>query len=451
MDNLNTNKKTEGDINLTSERLLWNASEKDEQTKILLEKDARYFLHQSMSTPCLDVLQSCEGPYITNVRGKSYLDFHGNNVHQIGYANPKLIENLIEQLKTLPFSPRRFTNKPAIDFAEKLASLCPSNLNRVLLTPNGSSAIGIALKLARAVTKKFKVVSFWDSFHGASLDAVSVGGEAVFREYMGPLMPGVERIPPPVTYRGIFENNENKCLEYLEYVFSKENDIGAFIAETIRNTDVQIPSKNFWKEARRLCTQYGVLLILDEIPIALGRTGKMFAFEHYDIEPDILCIGKGLGGGIIPQAAMITRDDYNVFGDISLGHYTHEKSPLGAVAGLTAIEFIENENLLTKVNQDALFMEEALLKFKDKYEVIGDIRGTGLLWAVELVKNRITKEKAVEEAEKIMYGCLKKGLSFKVSAGNVLQLSPALTITREELQTALNILQECLEELSFEN
>lgn len=451
MNNLNTNKKTEGDINSTSQRALWNASENDEQTKNLLEKDARYFLHQSMSTPCLDVLESCEGAHITNISGKKYLDFHGNNVHQIGYANPKLIENLIEQLQILPFSPRRFTNKPAIDFAEKLASLCPSDLNCVLLTPNGSSAIGIALKLARAITKKFKVVSFWDSFHGASLDAISVGGESVFREYMGPLMPGVERIPPPVTYRGIFENNEQKCLEYLEYVFSKENDIGAFIAETIRNTDVQVPSKNFWKEARRLCSQYGVLLILDEIPIALGRTGKMFAFEHYDIEPDILCIGKALGGGIMPQAAIITRDDYNVFGDISLGHYTHEKSPLGAVAALTTIAFIEDENLLKKVNDDALFMEEALQKLKNKYTVIGDIRGKGLLWGVELVKNSITKEKAVNEAEKVMYACLKKGLSFKVSAGNVLQLSPVLTITREELQTALNILDESLDELSLED
>lgn len=451
MSKLHINKKTEGDINLTSARTIWSASENDEQTKLLLEKDARYFLHQSMSTPCLDVLESCEGAHIKNSNGKSYLDFHGNNVHQIGYANPKLIESLIEQLQTLPFSPRRFTNKPAIDFAEKLASLCPSNLNRVLLTPNGSSAIGIALKLARAVTKKFKVVSFWDSFHGASLDAVSVGGESVFREYMGPLMPGVERIPPPVTYRGIFENNEQKCLEYLEYVFSKENDIGAFIAETIRNTDVQVPSKNFWKEARQLCTKYGVLLILDEIPIALGRTGKMFAFEHYDIEPDILCIGKGLGGGIIPQAAIVTRDDYNVFGDISLGHYTHEKSPLGSVAGLTTIAFIEDENLLEKVNLDATFMEESLQKLKEKYAVIGDIRGKGLLWGVELVKDRITKEKAVEEAEEIMYSCLKKGLSFKVSAGNVLQLSPALTITRKELQNALNILEESINELSFEN
>ncbi|MDO1499522.1 aminotransferase class III-fold pyridoxal phosphate-dependent enzyme [Winogradskyella maritima] len=142
------------------------------------------------------------------------------------------------------------------------------------MTPNGSSAIGMALKLARAVTGRFKVVSFWDSFHGASLDAIGVGGEAVFREYMGPLMPGVERIPPPVTYRGIYENNEQKCLEYMEYVFAKEGDIGAFLAETVRNTDVQIPSKSFWQEARKLCDTYGVLLILDEIPIAWEETVK---------------------------------------------------------------------------------------------------------------------------------------------------------------------------------
>ncbi|SMG33486.1 4-aminobutyrate aminotransferase [Arenibacter troitsensis] len=438
------NKKTEGDINFTPARAAWMDSQISEETKEILERDARYFLHQSMSTPCLDVLQSCEGPYIENISGKKYLDFHGNNVHQVGYANPELIEKIIEQLKVLPFSPRRYTNIPAIDFAEKLASLMPSDLNRVLLTPNGSSSIGIALKLARAVTGKFKVVSFWDSFHGASLDAISVGGEAVFRESMGPLMPGVERIPPPVTYRGIFEDNEDKCLEYLEYVFSKEGDIGAFIAETIRNTDVQLPSKTFWKKARQLCNKYGVLLILDEIPIALGRTGKMFVFEHYDIEPDILCIGKGLGGGIFPQAAIITRDEYNKFGDISLGHYTHEKSPLGAVAGLGTIAFLENEKILDKVKEDEEYLRTSLAALQLKYPLIGDVRGMGLLWGVELVLDKKTKEKAINEAEVVMYECLKRGLSYKVSAGNVLQLSPALTISRKELDSALHILDESL-------
>jgi len=438
------NNITEGDINLTAARADWLDTAVDKKTKALLDKDARYFFHQALSTPCLDVLSTCSDASIETISGKKYYDFHGNNVHQIGYSNPKLIENITQQLQSLSFSPRRFTNEPAINFAEKLASLTPGSLNRTLLTPNGSSAVGIALKLARAVTKKFKVVSFWDSFHGASLDAISVGGESVFREHLGPLMPGVERIPPPVTYRGLFENNENKCLEYLEYVFAKEGDIGAFIAETIRNTDVQIPSKHFWKEARNLCNKYGVLLILDEIPIALGRTGKMFAFEHYDIEPDILCLGKGLGGGIFPQAALITRDEYNIFGSISLGHYTHEKSPIGAIAGLTTIDFIEENNLLEKVQADAVYMQSVLRRFEEKFSIIGDVRGIGLLWGIELVKDRITKEKAIEEAEKVMYACLKRGLSFKVSAGNVLQLSPALTITREELNDALQILEESL-------
>ncbi|SHI44021.1 (R)-1-hydroxy-2-aminoethylphosphonate ammonia-lyase [Pseudozobellia thermophila] len=441
------NKRTEGDINFSPARDKWLNEEVPPASRELLEKDARFFLHQSLSTPCLDVLKDCEGPSIESLSGKKYLDFHGNNVHQIGFSHPKLVERLTGQLQSLTFSTRRYTNENAIQFAEKLASLLPSDLNRTLMTPNGSSAIGIALKLARAVTGKFKVVSFWDSFHGASLDAISVGGEAVFREYMGPLMPGVERIPPPVSYRGIFEGDEGKCLEHLEYVFAKEGDIGAFLAETIRNTDVQIPSKNFWQEARALCDKYGVLLILDEIPIALGRTGKMFAFEHFDIEPDILCLGKGLGGGIFPQAAMVTRDAYNRFGDISLGHYTHEKSPMGALAALTTIEIIEEEKLVEKSIEDAQFMKAELGRLQDRYDIIGDVRGAGLLWGLELVKDRRSKEKAILEAEKVMYHCLREGLSFKVSAGNVLQLAPALTVTRNELHRALTIIENAINQL----
>ncbi len=442
------NKRTEGDINGTPARQRWQAGITDEKTKELLAKDARYFFHQALSTPCLDVLADCNGPYIENLAGKKYLDFHGNNVHQLGFSHPKLVARLTEQLQGLTFSTRRYTNEVAINFAEKLASLLPSDLNRVLMTPNGSSAIGIALKIARAVTGKYKVVSFWDSFHGASLDAISVGGESVFREYMGPMMPGVERIPPPVTYRGIFEGNEAKCLEYLEYVFAKEGDIGAFMAETVRNTDVQLPSKEFWIAARKLCDAYGVVLILDEIPIALGRTGKMFAFEHYGIEPDILCLGKGLGGGIIPQAAIVTRDAYNRFADISLGHYTHEKSPLGAMAALTTLEILEEEKLLQKVTRDSIEICNAMTGLKNKYDLIGDVRGRGLLWGIELVTNKRTKQKAIEEAEQVMYDCLANGLSFKVSAGNVLQLAPALTINCDDLKKAMRILNNAFHKIT---
>jgi len=265
------------------------------------------------------------------------------------------------------------------------------------------------------------------------------------------MMPGVICIPPPTTYRGIFgetEKDQLKYADYLEYVIEKEGDIGAFIAETIRNTDVQIPSKAYWKRVREICSKHGVLLILDEIPIALGRTGRMFAFEHFGIEPDILCLGKGFGGGIIPFAAIVARDSYNIAKDISLGHYTHEKNPVGSAAALATFSFIETNNLLQKVADDEKWMQTKLLRLKEKSPLIGDVRGIGLLWGIELVNDQVTKEKAVEVAEKIMYDCMLHGLSFKVSQGNVLQLSPALTISCEDLQTALSILSFVFEKHS---
>ena len=388
--------RTEGDVNVSPSRKAWSAQISDDRTVSLLNEDARYFLHQALSTPCLDVLESCEGIYLHDVNGRKYMDFHGNNVHQLGHRNPYIIDRIKAQMDVLPFSPRRFTNAPAIELARKLASLLPGDLNRVLFAPGGTSSISMALKLARVVTGKHKIISLWDSFHGASLDAIAAGGERGFREGMGPLMPGVERIPPPTTYRGPFlsaSGDDVVYAEYLEYVIEKEGNVGAFIVETVRNTDVQIPSKKYWKRVREICTKHEVLLILDEIPIAFGRTGKMFAFELYDIEPDILCLGKGLGGGIIPMAAIVARDTYNVALDVSLGHFTHEKNPLGSVAGTAMLEYIDQHNILHKVQQDGEFMQAQLDQLKLRYPLIGDVRGVGLLWGVELVKNRDDKRK----------------------------------------------------------
>ncbi|MES1220515.1 MAG: aminotransferase class III-fold pyridoxal phosphate-dependent enzyme, partial [Bacteroidota bacterium] len=266
-----------------------------------------------------------------------------------------------------------------------------------------------------------------------------------FKKGLGPLLQQSSNIPQPTTYRSQFPSgNDVHYADYLEKVIKSDGNIGAFIAETIRSTDVQIPSNAFWKRIREICTQYGVLFILDEIPIAFGRTGRMFTFQHYDIEPDIVCLGKGLGGGIIPIAAMVAREEYNIAKDVSLGHFTHEKSPLGCAAALAMMEYIENNSLLQKVKEDEIFLRKTFGELKEKYPLIGDVRGLGLLWGVELVKDKNTKEKAVAEAEAVMYECLKNGLSFKVSQGNVLQLCPPLIITREELKAAIAVLEEAI-------
>jgi len=441
--------KVEGDINLTEIRKEWIAGLQTETIE-QLDSDAFWFLHQALSTPCMEVVAECEGPYIITDSGKKILDFHGNNVHQVGYRNKKVIDAVTEMLHKLPFSPRRYTNTTAIDLAQKLCTKIPG-LNRVLFAPGGSEANSIALKLSRIVTGKHKVVSMWGSFHGGGLDTISVGGEASFRKNAGPLMSGVEHVPQPVTYRSLWDNDPNQeiYIAYIRHVFENEGDIGAFIAETIRNTDVQIPVTGFWRKVRALCDEFNVTLILDEIPIALGRTGKFFAFEHYGIVPDIVTIGKGLGGGVFPMAAILTNEKYNVVAEHSVGHFTHEKSPVGSAAALAVLEVIEEENLLNRAQELGKIMQVRLLEMKERYQMIGDVRGIGLLWGIDLVIDRNTKERAVAEAEKVMYRCLENGLSFKVSQGNVINLSPALIISESELEQALNILDEAFYELIY--
>ncbi|EGR4672905.1 aspartate aminotransferase family protein [Vibrio parahaemolyticus] len=439
--------RSEGDVNTTPARQAWNASMDDERTQALLKRDSEVFLHQAMSTPCLDTLEAAEGIYIQDSTGKKYMDFHGNNVHQLGYGHPHVIKRVQEQIAKLPFSPRRFTNETAIECAEKLTQICGGELNRVLFAPGGTSAVGMALKLARHITGNCKVVSLWDSFHGASLDAISVGGEACFRQGMGPLMAGVERIPPAVSYRGAFpvtDGSDVHYADYLEYVIEKEGGVGAFIAEAVRNTDVQVPSNAYWKRIREICDKHNVMLIIDDIPNGMGRSGEWFTYQAYDIEPDMLCIGKGLGGGLVPIAAMVTKDKYNTAEQISMGHYTHEKSPIGCAAALATMEAIEQDGLLDKVKADSQFMREKLLEMKAKYPVIGDVRGIGMLWGIELVTDQESKARAYDEAEAVLYQCLNNGVSFKVSQGNVIQLSPPLIITREQLTEALAIFEEAI-------
>jgi len=435
--------KQEGDVNFSEGREQWYRK-LDADILEWLSRDAAVFLHQSLSTPCLNVIDSCEGIYLTDIHGKRYMDFHGNSVHQVGYRNPYVTARLKEQLDILPFSPRRYTNKAAIQLAEKLVSLLPATLNRVLFAPGGTSAVGMALKLARRVTGKQKVISVQGSFHGASLDAIAVGGEEQFRKYMGQFFPETLFIPQADMYRNGPEQ-ELQFAALLDELLTHNNDVGAFIAETIRNTDVQIPSAEYWKRIREICDRHQVLLILDEIPIAFGRTGSLFAFEDYGMVPDILCLGKGLGAGAFPIAAMVTKDAYNIAGEISLGHYTHEKSPLGAAAALAMIEYTIGQQLIKKVNEDESFFRNELMLLKNEFSLIGDIRGKGLLWGVELVKDPLTKERAVEEAEAVLYECLKNGLSFKVSQGNVLQLCPPLIISRKQMADALLIIRGALQ------
>lgn len=444
-----TKLRTEGDLNISPLRSAWSAENIDSQTQKLLDQDSKYFLHQSLSTPCLNVLSKCDGIYIEDINGNRIMDFHGNNVHQVGFGNPDVIEAIKSQIDQLSFCTRRYTNLPAIKLAQKLVEITSGQLNKVLFAPSGSLAVGMALKLARVVTGRFKTISLWDSFHGAGLDTISIGGEAIFRNDIGPLLPGTEHVPPPYPSTCVWECGQTcnlKCANYIEYVLEKEGDVGAVIAETIRSTSIT-PPPEYWKTVREACSKHGALLILDEIPHSLGRTGKMFTYQHYGIVPDMLVIGKGLGGGIFPLAALITREDFDITPDRALGHYTHEKNPVACAAGLAAIEYTESEGLVKNAETVGEYAIHRLQTMMDTYDIIGAVRGMGLLIGVELVKTRQSMEPAIDQAERVMYMSLSKGLNFKVTMGNILTLTPPLTITKQEMDKAIDILSECFSQL----
>jgi 4-aminobutyrate aminotransferase len=438
---------TEGDLNLSPHRRQWAAENIDAPTRRLLEQDARCYLHQSLSTPCLNVIKSASGAGFEDAAGRHYLDFHGNNVHTVGFGHPKVIAAIKEQLDQLTFCTRRYTCEPAIRFAQKLIEVAPPGLDRVLLAPGGTTAIGTALKLARMATGRFKFVSMWDSFHGASLDAISVGGEAIFRRDIGPLLPGCEHVPPADNRHCPFKCGAAcslACADYVEYVLEKEGDVAAVIGETIRSIPF-IPPPDYWKRIRAACDKHGALLILDEIPMGLGRTGRMFACQHYGVTPDILVLGKGLGGGIFPLAAVLCRSAMNGAPHTAMGHYTHEKNPVACAAGLATLQVIEEEGLVEHARTLGQYAMDRLRDMAQRHPLIGDIRGLGLILGVELLKDRATLAPATDEAERVMYASLRGGLNFKVTKGNILTLTPALTLTQTEMNQALEILERAIE------
>jgi 4-aminobutyrate aminotransferase len=444
--------RSEGDINLSDRRAAWQAKSLDDATWSLLDEDARYFLHQSLSSPCLNAMRHCEGIHIEDLQGRRYMDFHGNNVHQVGFSNPDVVRAVKEQLDELAFCTRRYTNKVAVDLARKLTEIAPGNLNKVLFCPGGTSAIGMALKLARIATGRHKTISTWDSFHGASLDAISIGGEAVFRAGVGPLMCGTEHVPPADSYHCLWDCHARggcdlKCADYIEYVLEREGDVAAVIAEPVRSTPF-IPPKDYWQKVRRACDRHGALLIFDEICHGLGRTGRMFTCENFDVVPDMLVLGKGLGGGVFPLAALIAREGLDLAGDRALGHYTHEKNPVACAAGLATIRHIEEHDLVKHAAELGTHALAKLATFRDKFPLVGDVRGLGLLIGIELVRDRATRARHPEAAEAAMYAALDRGLSFKLTMGNILTLTPPLTISREEMERAIDILEETLAEVS---
>jgi len=450
--------QSEGDVNLSSNRARWAEDALGEVSLGLLARDEAVFVRQTLSTPCLSAVVKAEGSWLEDADGRRYLDFLGNSVHHIGHAHPRVLAAVQAQMETLCFAPRRFTCEPAVKLAETLCTMVPGGPWKVLFAPGGSEAVEIALKIARLATGRFKTLSFWDSFHGAGFGAASVGGEALFRSGgIGPLLPGTEHVPPFSCFRCPYgfesaggapelERCKMACAGMVGYALKSESDVAAVVAEPIRAVPY-LPPPGFWPEVRRACDESGTLLIFDEIPTGLGKTGRFCAHEHVGVSPDILVLGKALGGGMLPLAAVLARSDLDVMADKAIGHYTHEKNPVLAAAALATLEVIVEEGLVSRAAELGDYLLAELRAMAAHLSVIGDVRGAGLLVGVELLTAK--GGPAIDEADCVLYAALRRGLSFKTTMGSVLTLSPPLTVSRAELDLSISILGDCLAEVTW--
>ncbi|MGN6493354.1 MAG: (R)-1-hydroxy-2-aminoethylphosphonate ammonia-lyase [Agriterribacter sp.] len=438
----------QGDNNSSELRKLYNQS-LDDDTQYWIKEDAKYFLHQALSTPVMNVLSKTEGAYIYDLNGKKYLDLHGNGVHNAGFSNPEVIAAVIKQLQEhLAFTPRRYTNIPAVQLAKKLVAITPEGLDRVLLCPGGSEAIEMAIALAKQVTGRWKTISYWDSYHGNGFQASAVGGEEHFTNGQGPMVPGAFHVEFPNYYRNPWGFTDQKQIddEYIRQItniLKRNPDVAALIAEPISATPV-VPSEYYWQQVRNICDDYGIVLIFDEIIEGFGRTGKWFASEHF-VTPDVLVLGKSLGGGVVPLAGIVTREKYNVLQHRSIGHFTHEKNPLSSAAGLAAINYIEKNQLVQNAEKLGAYLMEQLQQLQQQYPIIGNIAGRGFHLGIDLVKDPVSKERADSAAEAIMYHCLQQGVALKVIEGNILTMRPSLVITKNDCDWIISAISNAIE------
>jgi adenosylmethionine-8-amino-7-oxononanoate aminotransferase len=352
-------------------------------------------------------LDRAEGIYMWDTTGKRYIDgSSGAMVSNIGHSNPNVLAAMQKQMERGTFGYRlHFQTEASEKLAARAAALAPEGLNKVFFVSGGSEATESAMKLARqyALTcgeaQRYKVISRTPSYHGATLGALAVTGYAPMTAPFDPMMHAMPKIPAPRAYLdGLDPTDPATGHHYAQMLEDKILEEGpqtclAFMVEPVggASTGALVPPAGYMKRIREICDQYGVLLIHDEVMSGGGRTGRFFAAEHWDVTPDIICLSKGFGGGYVPLGAVIARDDI-VEAVLDNGGFIHGHTYAGCAAGLAVIDEIERENLTENSALMGDKLAENLRSLMQKYTIIGDVRGKGLLAAFELMSDRATKE-----------------------------------------------------------
>ncbi|MDH5712910.1 MAG: 4-aminobutyrate--2-oxoglutarate transaminase [Candidatus Bathyarchaeota archaeon] len=396
-----------------------------------------------------------KGSLIKDVDGNEYIDFAtGISCLNVGHGNPEVVKAVREQLdKYLHLCFHVTPYESYVRLAEKLSTIAPGNLEKkALLVNSGAEAVENAVKISRRYSGRPTIVTFEYAFHGRTRLAMSLTGSVQPYKYgFGPLDPAVHRTPYAYCYRCSFGLEypacNMRCVEYIRdtlEIHLSPDEVAAIIFEPIEGEGGFIaPPKEFVQGLRKICDENGILLIDDEVQSGMGRTGRMFAVEHFNVVPDIIALAKSLGGGL-PLAAVIGR--VNVMDSVHVGGLggTFGGNPLCCVAGLKAVEVAQQ--LLGNAEKLGKLLTSRLREMYEKYEIIGNVRGVGLMAGVELVKDRKSKEPAKEERNHILTGCHKNGLII-IGAGpykNVIRFLPPLNISENLLNKGLDIFENAI-------
>ena len=391
------------------------------------------------------------GCTITDVDGNEYLDFiAGIAVGSLGHCHPHYVKRLREQLERVTFG--SFATEHRARFLNLVASLLPEGLTHLQLFSGGAEAVEAAFRLAKSVTKKFEFIGFWGGYHGKTAGVMGLLGGAT-RNHQGPFPPGMHLSPYANCYRCPWKLEYPSCglacAEHLRNVVKNDTqaEVAAIILEPMQGTAGNvIPPDAFIHAVRDIADEFGALLIADEILTGFGRTGTMWASEQFGLKPDIMTIGKGMGGGfpLSGVASSLERMSAKPFGEPSGSSSSYGGNPLAAAAGLGAVEAILDENLVENSARVGALMLAALKRLQDKHRFIGDVRGRGLMIGVEMVADRVTKtplDKTVTRA--LFHEALERGL-ITMSYSNVIRINPPLVITEEEAMRGVDILDQSL-------
>ena len=399
-----------------------------------------------------------EGCTLIDEDGQEYLDFiAGIGVGSVGHCHPHYVEALKRQAERLTFG--SFTTETRAKFLDLLASVTPEGLTRIQLFSGGAEAVEAALRLARARTGKHEVIGFWGGFHGKTGGVLGLLGSD-FKHHLGPFLPGQYSTPYADCYRCplrlTYPACGIACADYVRDVIRHQTagEIAAIIVEPIQGTAGNVvPPPGFLRALQAIAREHDALLLVDEMITGFGRTGLMWAAEHDGVVPDIMTVGKGIGGGF-PLSGVVSSDAVTAakpWSNPSFSSSSYGGNPLASAAGLAALEIVLREDLVRNAERVGKVMLTRLEAMKERHRVVGEVRGKGLLLGMELVRDRRTKEPLGKDVTHALYQeCLRRGLVAMTYSPTV-RLNPPLVIREDQALTGLAILDEALEVVSREH